>query len=66
LTSSFIRFLNEKGIKIPQDQLFNLIQPAKILEFTANTLNKLVNMMGNTFLIFLIILFTCRIRKFCH
>ena len=58
LTGSFILFLNEKGIKVPQDQLFNIIQPAKILEFTANTLNKLVNMMGNTFLIFLIIIFT--------
>ena len=58
ISNSFIQFLNEKGIKIPQDQLFNLIQPAKILEFTANALNKLVNMMGNTFLIFLIILFT--------
>ncbi len=58
ISNSFIQFLNEKGIKIPQDQLFNLIQPAKILEFTASALNKLVNMMGNTFLIFLIILFT--------
>jgi len=58
ISNSFIQFLNEKGIKIPQDQLSNLIQPAKILEFTANALNKLVNMMGNTFLIFLIILFT--------
>jgi predicted PurR-regulated permease PerM len=34
------------------------VQPAKILEFTAGALNKLINMMGNTFLIFLIILFT--------
>jgi AI-2 transport protein TqsA len=58
LSNSFIQFLNEKGLKIPQDQIFNLIQPAKILEFTAIALNKLFNMMGNTFLIFLIILFT--------
>jgi AI-2 transport protein TqsA len=58
LSNSFIQFLNEKGLKIPQDQIFNMIQPAKILEFTAVALNKLVNMMGNTFLIFLIILFT--------
>ena len=55
---SFIQFLDEKGIKVPKDQLFNIVQPAKILEFTANALNKLLNMMGNTFLIFLIILFT--------
>ena len=58
LSNSFIQFLNEKGYKIKQDQIFNLVQPAKILEFTASTLNALVNMMGNTFLIFLIVLFT--------
>ena len=34
-----------------------LIQPAKILEFTASALKGLFNMMGNTFLIFLIVLF---------
>jgi len=38
--------------------MFNLVQPAKILEFTASALNTLLNMMGNTFLIFLIVLFT--------
>jgi AI-2 transport protein TqsA len=58
LNDSFIKFLNDKGLKIPQDQIFNLVQPAKILEFTAGALNKLVNMMGNTFLIFLIVVFT--------
>jgi AI-2 transport protein TqsA len=58
ISDSFTNFLNDKGLKIPQDQIFNLVQPAKILEFTANALNKLLNMMGNTFLIFLIILFT--------
>ncbi|MGC1390505.1 MAG: AI-2E family transporter [Bacteroidales bacterium] len=58
ISDSFTNFLNNKGLKIPQDQIFNLVQPAKILEFTANALNKLLNMMGNTFLIFLIILFT--------
>src|SRR5664279_1239527 len=58
LSNSFIQFLNEKGYKIHQDQIFNLVQPAKILEFTAGALNTLINMMGNTFLIFLIVLFT--------
>ena len=58
LSNSFIQFLNEKGYKIHQDQIFNLVQPAKILEFTAGALNKLISMMGNTFLIFLIVLFT--------
>jgi AI-2 transport protein TqsA len=57
INNSFIQFLNDKGLKIPQDQIIKLIQPAKILEFTASALNKLFNMMGNTFLIFIIILF---------
>jgi AI-2 transport protein TqsA len=58
ISNSFIQFLNEKGYKIHQDQIFNLVQPAKILEFTAGALNKLISMMGNTFLIFLIVIFT--------
>jgi AI-2 transport protein TqsA len=58
ISNSFIQFLNEKGFKIPQDQLFNLVQPAKIFEYTASALNTLVGMVGNTFLIFLIVLFT--------
>src|SRR5664279_3961038 len=58
LSNSFIQFLNAKGYNIHQDQILNLIQPAKILEFTAGALNTLISMMGNTFLIFLIVLFT--------
>ncbi|MCX6250936.1 MAG: AI-2E family transporter [Bacteroidetes bacterium] len=57
ISKSFIKFLNEKGLKIPEDQASNLIQPARVLEFTANAVNQVLNMMGNTFLIFLIILF---------
>ncbi len=57
ISNSFIQFLNDKGFKIPKDQVSNLIQPARILEFTAILVNQLLNMMGNTFLIFLIILF---------
>jgi predicted PurR-regulated permease PerM len=57
ISNSFIQYLNEKGLNIPQDQISNLIQPAKILRFTAGALNKLFYMMGSTFLIFLIILF---------
>ena len=55
--NSFFQFLNEKGLHIPKDQIADFVQPAKILAFTAGVLNKLFNMMGNTFLIFLIILF---------
>ena len=57
ISNSFIQFLNAKGLNIPKDQASSLIQPAKILEFTAGAVNELLNMMGNTFLIFLITLF---------
>jgi predicted PurR-regulated permease PerM len=57
ISNSIIQYLKEKGLNIHQDQISTLVQPAKILEFTASTLNKLFNMVGNTFLIFLIILF---------
>lgn len=57
ISDSFIQNLSEKGIKIPSDQISALVQPAKILEYTATALNTLFNMVGTTFLIFLIILF---------
>jgi predicted PurR-regulated permease PerM len=57
ISNSFIQYLNEQGLKIPKDEISNLVQPAKILEYTASALNTLFNMMGNTFIIFLIILF---------
>jgi predicted PurR-regulated permease PerM len=57
ISNSFIHYLNEKGLIIHQDQISALIQPAKILEFTASALNKLFNMVGTTFLIFLTIFF---------
>jgi AI-2 transport protein TqsA len=57
ISNSFIQFLNEKGLKIPEGQIASILQPAKILEFTAGALNTLFTMMGTTFLIFLIILF---------
>ena len=57
ISSSFIQFLNDKGLKIPKDQFLTLIQPARILEFTAGALNTVFNMVGTTFMIFLIILF---------
>jgi AI-2 transport protein TqsA len=58
ISDSFFKYLRDNGINVPHDQIFNLLQPAKILEITAGALNKLVSMMGNTFLIFLIVLFT--------
>jgi predicted PurR-regulated permease PerM len=44
-------------MRIPPDQISRLVQPAKILQYTASVLNTLFNMVGNTFLIFLVTLF---------
>ena len=57
ITNSFIQFLNDKGINIPKDQISTFIQPAKILEFTSGAVKELLSMLGNSFLILLIILF---------
>ena len=57
ISASFFHFLNSHGLAIPEGQLSNFIQPARVLELTAAMVNELLNMMGNTFLIFLIILF---------
>ena len=57
ISNTFIQNLNDQGIRIPPDQISKLIQPAKILQYTASVLNTLFNMVGNTFLVFLITLF---------
>lgn len=57
LSKSFIQLLNEKGLKISGDEVSKLIQPGKILAFTATAMNGLINVMGDAFLIFLTILF---------
>ena len=55
--NSFIQLLNKHGLNIPKDEVPTLIQPAKILEFTANALNGLANMLEKTLLIFILVLF---------
>ena len=57
ISNSVIHFLNEKGLKIPEDQISTFVQPEKILEFASSAAKELLKMFGNTFLIFLIILF---------
>ena len=39
MSNSFIKSINEKGFNIQTDQVTNLVQPAKILEYTASALN---------------------------
>lgn len=63
ISDSIVKYLNEHGLVIPK--MSTLIQPTKILEFTASALNSLIDMIGTTFLIFLIVLFILmEIRSF--
>jgi len=57
ISNSVIQYLNDKGLKIPKDQISTFVQPEKILEFISGAAKELLKMLGNTFLIFLIILF---------
>ena len=57
ISKSTIRFLNENGFNIPQDQITKLIQPERIEKFTSVAVKELFTMLGSAFLIFLIILF---------
>jgi predicted PurR-regulated permease PerM len=54
---SFIKYFNEKGLKMQTDRIANLIHPEKVLEYTATAMTTLLNMMGTVFIIFLISLF---------
>lgn len=57
ITNSVIQFLNDKGLNIPEDQMSKLIEPARIQTFTTAAAKGLFTMLGNAFLIFLIMLF---------
>ena len=57
INNSFIEQMKEYGLTVPHDLFSKLIQPTKILEYTATVLNTILNMMGSTFIIFLIIIF---------
>lgn len=57
ITDTMIQFFNNKGFNIPKDQISKLVQPEKIVEFTTTAVKELFKMLGNAFLIFLIILF---------
>jgi len=57
ISNSTIQFLNENGFNIPEDQITKLIEPAKIQELTSHGVKVLAHILGNAFLIALIILF---------
>ena len=57
ITNSVIQFLNNKGLNIPEDQISKFIEPERIQQFTTSAVKEFFTMLGNAFLIFLIILF---------
>lgn len=57
ISNSTIQFLNENGFNIPEDQISKLIQPERIQEFTSHGVKLLFHILGNSFLIVIIILF---------
>jgi AI-2 transport protein TqsA len=56
-TDSVMNALNSYGIKITREQFPALFDTSKILALTVKVFNEFVSMMGNTFLVFLTILF---------
>jgi AI-2 transport protein TqsA len=57
ISDTFINYLNGHGIQVTHDQFSKLFEPSSIIGYTAFAVNQLINMMGNTFLIFLTVLF---------
>ena len=55
--SNYITILNSYGFQISEDQLLESIDPGKILNFTAATLNSMGNFMGQLFIIALLAFF---------
>ena len=54
---SIIGFLNERGFRFSEDQLTSLLDPSKIMVFTAGALSELGSVMGNMALIIFTVVF---------
>ena len=57
MSLSVIHFLQEQGLNITKQQLGEVLQPGKIMNTTASLLTQLGSLVGNTFLVFFIIIF---------
>jgi len=57
LVDGFLMSLNERGLKIPLESWDSNVNPGKILNYTANILTEMGAIMGNTLLVFFIVLF---------
>ncbi len=56
-TDAVLTWLHEKGIRISDPEVAKYLDPGAILRLVANTLNGLGGVLGNTFLIFLTVVF---------
>ena len=57
IAKSAVRSLNEMGLNISVKDLINIVDPAKIMKYTAGVLSDLGGFMSYSFLIFFILLF---------
>lgn len=54
---SGLQFLEEKGIKLSTEKMTNILEPSRIMSFTAGFLGQLGGFMGNSLTIFFLALF---------
>ena len=57
VVSEIIDKLNQRGVQIKSNQLIQVLDPKKILNFTANMVGQIGSIMSNSFLILLITIF---------
>lgn len=57
LSNNIFLFLNQQGIHISQAQLGHLFEPGKVMNTTATIIGELGGFLGNTLLVFFIIIF---------
>jgi len=57
METDFFRYLSERGVEVTDDQLAELLNPGKIMIFTASILRQLGALMSNMALTFFIVIF---------
>ncbi len=57
MAASLIQSLNDRGLSISYEEISNMLDPGKIIRFTAGAITEVGGIMGNIFLIFFIVFF---------
>ncbi len=57
MAASLIQSLNDRGLSISYDDISNMLDPGKIISFTAGAISEVGSLMGNIVLIFFIVFF---------